>query len=542
MVGLKPLALRSSVIPSRNWFSFGLLALFLASLLMRFWGLGRFNTLVFDEVYYAKFAYNYLTQTPFFDGHPPLSKYLIALSMAIGSRMPFGQEPVNAMVGASFAPWTYRWLNALMGACLPVLIAGLAYQIRCSRRYALIAGGLAFCDGLLLVESRYALNNVHLLLFGLLGLWAWLNAAKASVSHRGGWRVGIVWGWLGLAGVCFGCAAAIKWNGLWFLLTAYGTWLLVHGLQGLAPRFLQSQPAISQRYGVGRSLLRPLSQLPQARPSEVSAVAHLVQIRFWQVVGWLGVLPVATYIVLWIPHLRLNANLGFWQDFWNLQVEIFSYHQRVGSGPEVHRYCSNWLSWLVMARPVAYYYKLTDRGAPLPGDYAPPPITADPVIYDVHAMGNPLLWWFSTVAMVLVVLALVWAGLTYVLADGRGLWAGWSGAEQGGRWLRGVAFPPVERAMLLFLVVGYGANLLPWIPVKRCTFLYHYMGAGVFALLALAWVLDRCWRSSEAGWRRLGLVGLVLVAITFLFWLPIYLGLPLSPNQFRLRMWFPSWL
>jgi len=32
---------------------------------LRFWGLSRFNTLVFDEVYYAKFANNYLTHTQF---------------------------------------------------------------------------------------------------------------------------------------------------------------------------------------------------------------------------------------------------------------------------------------------------------------------------------------------------------------------------------------------------------------------------------------------------------------------------------------------
>ncbi|MGB3636488.1 MAG: phospholipid carrier-dependent glycosyltransferase, partial [Rivularia sp. (in: cyanobacteria)] len=48
---------------SFSWFKIGMIAVFLLSLALRFWGLGRFNTLVFDEVYYAKFAQNYLTQT-----------------------------------------------------------------------------------------------------------------------------------------------------------------------------------------------------------------------------------------------------------------------------------------------------------------------------------------------------------------------------------------------------------------------------------------------------------------------------------------------
>jgi dolichyl-phosphate-mannose--protein O-mannosyl transferase len=41
----------------------------------------RFNTLVFDEVYYAKFAKDYLTKTPFFNPHPPLSQYIIAIGI-----------------------------------------------------------------------------------------------------------------------------------------------------------------------------------------------------------------------------------------------------------------------------------------------------------------------------------------------------------------------------------------------------------------------------------------------------------------------------
>ncbi len=55
---------------SSDWFKIGILGLWLISLALRFWGLGRFNTLVFDEVYYVKFAHNYLTHTQFFDGHP----------------------------------------------------------------------------------------------------------------------------------------------------------------------------------------------------------------------------------------------------------------------------------------------------------------------------------------------------------------------------------------------------------------------------------------------------------------------------------------
>ena len=62
-------------------FALGMLSVFLLSLTLRFWQLERFNTLIFDEVYYAKFANNYLTKTPFFNAHPPLSQYIIAIGI-----------------------------------------------------------------------------------------------------------------------------------------------------------------------------------------------------------------------------------------------------------------------------------------------------------------------------------------------------------------------------------------------------------------------------------------------------------------------------
>ncbi|NJM44874.1 MAG: phospholipid carrier-dependent glycosyltransferase [Alkalinema sp. RU_4_3] len=45
-----------------------LAGIFVVALGLRFWGLERFNTLVFDEVYYAVFANKYLTWTPFLMG------------------------------------------------------------------------------------------------------------------------------------------------------------------------------------------------------------------------------------------------------------------------------------------------------------------------------------------------------------------------------------------------------------------------------------------------------------------------------------------
>ncbi len=519
----------------KSWFGIGMVAILLMSLGLRFWGLGRFNTLVFDEVYYAKFAYNYLSQTPFFDGHPPLSKYIIAIAMRLGSSMPFGQDAMNGLVGALFAPWTYRWLNALTGAFIPLVVMGIAYQLTHRRSLALLAGLFLALDNLFLVESRYALNNVYLLILGLLGWWLLLLALNTGKPSR---RLG----YLLLAGICFGAAVAIKWNGLWFLLGAWGTWVCVQFLDW----FQKTLPLADADPESAADLPRHgVTNRGMTNRGVTNAIAKLAHFQLWKVLLYLGAVPLLTYILIWIPHLKLNAKAGLWADFWALQVEILQYHERVGSGPKVHPYCSSWYSWLTMWRPVAYFYKVTGLGDPLPTEISLPSTTAEKVIYDVHAMGNPALWWFSTIAIILVFAALAWFIVQQLSARFRRSPSSPSPHPSFSQnSLSSMSFPlsATERWFLLFVAVNYLANLLPWMRVTRCLFLYHYMGSYVFAILGLAWIVDRWLRSPRASLRQMGLVAIALVAVAFIFWLPISLGLPLSAEGFKLRMWLPTWV
>lgn len=485
------------------WVSLG--GIFLVSVLLRFWGLERFNTLVFDEVYYAKFAHNYLSHTPFFDGHPPLSKYIIAGGMWLGNHLPVGQDTVNDLAGATYSTWSYRWLNALTGSFIPWVMAGIVYQISRRSRFALIAGGLAALDGLFLVESRYALNNVYLVMFGLLGWWTLLRSLTvASGLQRSFWWV--------LSGCLFSASVSVKWNGLWFLLGLYGLWIVAHGI-------------VSQRQQGPEEIDSPRSPCPDL-------LVMLTRLRWWHMGLYFGVVPICFYVLAWIPHLQMNHTLGFWPDFWELQRQILTYHERVGDGPKVHPYCARWFTWILMIRPLAYFYQVTVPGAPLPNGTSRLTATTNSVIYDVHAMGNPMLWWFSTAAVLLILIVLVQQAQTWW--QGRHHSAATAAVE--------VPLRPSELGVALFITVNYGAQLVPWIPVTRCTFLYHYMGASVFASLAIAWLLDRWLQSRQSHLRTLGIATLLLIGLGFVFWLPLYLGLPLSLGGWQARMWLPTWI
>jgi dolichyl-phosphate-mannose--protein O-mannosyl transferase len=145
----------------------------------------------------------------------------------------------------------------------------------------------------------------------------------------------------------------------------------------------------------------------------------------------------------------------------------------------------------------------------------------------VHAMGNPLLYWLSAIAI------LIW--LAFLISSK-------------------LRFPPEiltqmlpkERSQLFwfasYVTISFAGHWLPWSLSKRCIFLYHYMPASVFAFAALALLVSVMWRSPLQEIRTLGSGIVGIIAIAFIFWLPIYIGLPISSGYLPVLMWLPSWI
>jgi len=491
------------------WFRLGIIGVFLLSCSLRFWGLSRFNTLVFDEVYFAKFGNNYLTHTPFFNAHPPLSQYMIGLGIWISSHIPIGRDTVNSLTGSLLSPWNYRWVNALIGSLIPVVVSLLTYQFSYRHRFALLAGFFTACDGLFLVESRYALSNVYIVIFGLLGQWFLLLALEKQKR----------WFWLILSGVSFGASIGTKWNGLWFLCGAYGLWITAWII-----RWLQSLDNSSRV-----PLFSYLHFFNHQNNSSVVTIKtplqNLAKLNIWQMFSYLGIIPAVIYSLIWIPHLQLDKRYGFIE----VHKQILHFHLQLGgNSPSIHPYCAAWYKWPLLTRPMAYFYETTQSihdslpvfGPPLPDGTAK-------VVYDVHAMGNPFLWWFGLAAMIFL-MGMVMIKITMPIIEKKRL------------------FIPknlsLDTWIGLFLVINYGANILPWVEVTRCTFIYHYMSAVIFTFIAIAWFVDQCLLSYYRTLRIVGVTITFIIIAAFIFWMPIYLGLPISPESYRMRMWFTSWI
>ncbi|MEM9945242.1 MAG: phospholipid carrier-dependent glycosyltransferase [Cyanobacteria bacterium P01_D01_bin.36] len=428
---------------------------------LRFWQLGRFNELVFDEVYYVQFAQAYLAGESVFDAHPPLGKYAIAFSIWLHEHTPwlhFTSQPVTAEV--DLAPVSYRWMNALIGSLVPLVVVGLAHSltntIENSRRwtFCLLAGLFVAIDGLFVTESRYGLLNIYVVFFGLLGHWLW---RLASAEKRHAVRMTL----RGMSGVAFGCAIATKWNGLGYLLAL----IIWEGWQRRSG-FLS----------LGQSSLRV--SLGRASPLRVRQLLKGTL--------YLGLLPLLTYVVLWWPHLQLNEVSVF-----SIHRTLFVFHQELD---EFQVACSRWFTWPLLIKPIAYAYE--ESGSQ---------------VYTVNNLGNPMLWWLSGASAVLVVIDRL---KRYERTD-----------------------------VTTYLLIGYLANWLPWVVVTRCTYNYLFMPAAVFGFMLLAWLMSG-WLAMGASVvsRRLGFVMLGAIALAFFFWLPLSLGLPLTPEALQLRWWLPSWI
>jgi dolichyl-phosphate-mannose-protein mannosyltransferase len=461
-------------VSNRKLAFWGVVIICTISAILRFWELGRFNEFVFDEVYYAKFANNYLTNTKFFNSHPPLSQYLIAIGIWIGDRLPFGQDTTNTLTGSLHSTFSYRWINALFGSLIPPLVAGLSYQISKRISYAFLATLFISLDGLFLIDSRYALNNIFLVFFGTLGqllvLIAIANPRYSQLLMAG-------------AGISLGASIACKWNGLSFLM---GICLLI----------------------ITAKIWQIINSDRSDSDSTNSLFDRLARIQKTEIMLSLVILPIVTYSLLWIPHLIQNPS----PNFIDVQLSMLNYHETVGNGTAIHPYCANWYTWPLLMRPLAYYFKEYQ-----PGYY-----------YDIHAMGNPVLWWLAFVAILgciwLIIKNIIWL-ITNALTIEKAILA------------------PIQTLNInyigvpIFIVVNYAINLLPWARVTRCLFIYHYMGAVLFAMMGLAWFVDVWLRSGSRVWQIAGLTTIFSVAASFVFWLPVYLGLSIDKSELHYRLW-----
>jgi len=77
--------------------------------------------------------------------------------------------------------------------------------------------------------------------------------------------------------------------------------------------------------------------------------------------------------------------------------------------------------------------------------------------------------------------------------------------------------------------------------VGRSSYLYHFLPAVLLGCFAVAVAVVHLY-DAASGWRRtLAVEYVVLVALAFAFFYPIYSYYPISHHALELRLWLSSW-
>ena len=483
----------------------------LVASITRLWNLGSPHELVFDETFYVKDAWtlwnlgyesswsaesdtifesgitdSYGTD-PSFVVHPPLGKYLIGLGMAaFGPASSFG----------------WRISTAIVGILAVVLIMLIAKKLMRSTLLAGLAGGLLAIDGNAIVMSRVALLDNFVMIFVLLGFGAVLldrewsltrTAIKVRAKPESTWGPVLWWRpWLMAAGLALGLAAAVKWNGLYFL-AIFAVYTLV--ADALARRRL------GVPFWLSGTLLRqaPASFLLTV---PIALAAYLATWTRWFTTD-------GGYYRHW-AEAKGNAWTGLFdwvplaiQSFVHYEVSVYNYH--VGEN-RPHAYQANPFTWLLMVRPTSMYYRASGNGEN--------GCLTDSCGESITGIANPFIWWAATAALLYLVVRLI----------------------QKREWQVGL------------ILTGMAAGYLPWLMyTNRTVFQFYTIAFEPFMILGLVWVIGLLIGTrDDPGWfrnRGLALVGgyLVVVALASAYFWPLWTGVQLDYYFLASHWWLPTW-
>nr|WP_223263182.1 phospholipid carrier-dependent glycosyltransferase [Arthrobacter sp. NamB2] len=483
---------------------------------LRFVRLGEPGSLVFDETYYVKDAYSMLQSgyerewpenandsfnagnpdvlldTPNYVVHPPVGKWMIAVGMML-----FGAD--NA--------FGWRFSAAVIGTLSVLLLALVAQRLFGSALLGAAAGLLLAVDGHHLVESRTSLLDIFLS-FWILAAFAALLVDRddgrrrlarrlAALAGRGDGAVpsrrDLSYGpflgfrpWRLAAGVCLGLALGTKWSALPFIAA--------FGLMSVAWDMSARRIAGVHHWFLGGAVKDGLLAFICVVP-----VALLTYLATWA--GWL--LSDDAYDRTWAernPSAQWGWVPGSLHSLAEYHRSAYTFHQGLGSD---HPYEATAWSWLVMGRPTSFFYE------------KPSGCGAEACSQAVTVLGNPLIWW--TASLSLLALLFFWLG--------RRDW----------------------RASAI--LTGVAAGYLPWfLYPERTTFYFYAVAFEPFLVLSLVYCLGVVLGgpgSSRARRRRgIVLVGVFLAAVVALsaYFLPIWTAEVIPYDQWRMRMWLPSWI
>lgn len=227
-------------------------------------------------------------------------------------------------------------------------------------------------------------------------------------------------------------------------------------------------------------------------PSEFEK--HIIQVFpsytlktiLWCVICFV-IIPCVIYFVSFIP---CQINRG---ESWSVaavikqSVGMYNYHATLQA---THPFQSVWWQWILDIRPIWYYHQVYNG-----------------LVYTISAFGNPLIWWSGLISIIYCI----------------------------------IQFCRKRFGVAGIIAVCYLTQLVPWLLVTRCVFIYHYYPAVPFLILGLVYALS-CLIQVNPLYKKRVYIFVGLCVVLFILFLPATAGFATTQSYINGFMrWLPSW-
>ncbi len=209
-------------------------------------------------------------------------------------------------------------------------------------------------------------------------------------------------------------------------------------------------------------------------------------------------LPSLIYLISWSGWIFTSggwdrqSGSNIFTSLWKYHIAILDFHRSLA---DRHSYAANPWSWLILGRPTSFFYE------------TPSGCGVSSCSQEILAIGTPILWWAGIFAI----------ALTFGL------------------------FVTNRDRISTLILAGIAGTYLPWFLIQgRTTFYFYAISILPFLILALIYTFN--WVLKYGDYRKQIIAFLILVAINFIYFLPVLLGIEIPYSQWLSRMWLNSWI
>ena len=454
------------------------------------------NSTYFDEIYYARTAYEYIHGIDVYEWtHPPLGKLIITIPIML-----FG-----------FSPFTYRLMGNIFGILLIPVMYILAKRIFKNRKWALLAGLIMMFDNFHFVHTRIALVDgfqVFFILLSVLFMKEYLDLGKKDEFKKKAIN-------LLLSGIFIGLAIDTKWNALYVglglaivffvhLFKEYHINLIKVFKNNISVKriiniltILVFVPFVlyylvfiilgkgASNIGILVYYFVVLSFAFVHLAMSISKDVNLVKLMFVCIISFIFV-PIIIYILSYVLFPGVSYYDGTVSGVLKMNGMMYNYHSTLDA---THPFSSSWYTWPIMATPVWFY-----TGGTLSGLYM--------TITDI---GNPAIWWCGVISFVYLVINSI----------------------------------KKKDKTSIFLLIFILSTVVPYIFIGRLMFMYHYFITLPFIMLGI--VLFIKWITEKLKNDKVYYGYIALIIFTFILFYPITSGMPVSSEYVESLKWLSTW-